>query len=140
MSLKKTITIIFLFATIFLVGCYSEEERELTRVDFQKLNKEGNYEEVVMITDNETLNLLKRTIENRNIKWEDIGVNVARNPDVKATFFYTDDNKPEKLREFGIWFNENNDTGTIGSIDDNKSHGDLNQENVNTLKSIFLVE
>ncbi len=40
MNLKRIITIIFLFATMFLVACYSEDERELTRVDFQKLSKE----------------------------------------------------------------------------------------------------
>lgn len=138
MSLKRIITIIFLFATMFLVACYSEEERALTRIDFQKLNKEGNYEEVVMITNNETIDLLKKTIENN--KWEDTEVNMARNPDVKATFFYTDDNKPERLRELGIWFNENTGTGIIGSIDEYKSHRELNKDNANTLKNIFLVE
>ena len=137
MSLKKIITIIFLIATMFLVACYSEEEGELTRVDFQKVNKEGNYEEVVMITDNETIDLLKKTIE--NIKWEDNVVNMARNPDVKATFFHTfDDNKPERLIELGIWFNENTGTRTIGSIDEYRSRGELNKDNANTLKNIFL--
>ncbi|MCL1696455.1 MULTISPECIES: hypothetical protein [unclassified Lysinibacillus] len=136
--MKRIITIIFLFATMFLVACYSEDERELTRVDFQKLSKERNYEEVLMITDNETVDLLKKTIE--NIKWEDTGVNMARNPDVKATFFYTDDKKPERLRELGVWFNENTGTGTIASIDKYKSHGELNNDNANTLKNIFLVE
>ena len=138
MSLKKILTIAFLFATMFLVACYSEEVRELTRVDFQKLNKEGNYEEVVMITDIETIDLLKKTIE--NIKWEDKGVNMARNPDVKATFFYTDDNKPDRLMELGIWFDENAGTGIIGSIDEYHSRGELNKNNTNTLKNIFLHE
>lgn len=138
MNLKRIISIIFLFATMFLVACYSEEERELTRVDFQKLSKEGNYEEVLMITDNESIDLLKKTIE--NIKWEDTGFNMARNPDVKATFFYTDGNKPERLRELGIWYNENTGTGTIGSIDEYNSHGELNKDNANTLKNIFLFE
>ena len=104
------------------------------------LNKEGNYEEVVMIKDNETLDLLRKTIENKNTKWEDIRVNMARNPDVKATFLYTDDKLPERLREYGIWFNENTDIGTIGSIDDNESHGELNKENTIILKNIFLTE
>ncbi|MGM0877986.1 MAG: hypothetical protein ACQEWV_25485 [Bacillota bacterium] len=78
-----------------------EEKGQLTRVDVQKNDTEGNYEDVVMITDSESIELLRQAFE--QIKWDDKVVYMARKPDVKATLFYTfDENMPERLYEYEI--------------------------------------
>jgi uncharacterized lipoprotein YajG len=136
--MKKMISIVSLFAILFLlVACSGQEKGEITRVDVQKVNKEGNYEEVVMITDNESIELLNKVF--KQIKWDNRVVNMARKADVKATLFYTfDENMPERLVEYEIWFNENVGTATIVSDDENKSYGELDKENTNILRIILL--
>jgi uncharacterized lipoprotein YajG len=135
--MKKIISIISLFAIILLAACSGQEKGELTRVDVQKVDKEGNYEEVVMITDNESIELLNKAF--KQIKWDNRVVNMARKADVKATLFYTfDENMPERLVEYEIWFNKNAGTATIVSNDENKSYGELDKENTNILRIILL--
>ncbi len=48
---------------------------------FKKLIQEGKYEDVVMITDRETIELLRQAFE--QIKWDDKVVKMARKPDVE---------------------------------------------------------
>ena len=102
--MKRIMSIILLFAIILLVACSGREKGELTRLNAQKVDTEGKYEEVVMITDNESIDLLKKAL--KQIKWDNRVVNMARKSDVKATLFYTfDENMPERLVEYEIWFN-----------------------------------
>lgn len=130
-------SIILLFVIIFLAACSGQEKGELTRVDVQKVVKEGDYEEVLMITDNVSIELLKKKFE--DIKWEDQVVNMARNPEVKATLFYEyDKNMPERLVEYEIWFNENTGTATIVSNNENQSYGELDKDNTKSLRKILL--
>jgi hypothetical protein len=133
--MEKMMSIIFLFLIILLTAC-SGEKGELTRVDVQKVDIEENYKDVVMITDDETIELLKKTF--KQIKWDDKEVNMARKPDVKATLFYRfDENMPERLVEYEIWFNENAGTVTIVSNKENQSYGELDKD-TNTLRKILL--
>ncbi|MBT2647635.1 hypothetical protein J7E52_12995 [Bacillus sp. ISL-34] len=136
--MKKIINFTSLFVfMVLLVGCAGEEKGQLSRVDVQKIDTEGNYEDVVMITDSETIELLRQTFE--QIKWDDKVVKMARKPDVEATLFYTfDEDIPERLYEYEIWFNESASTATIISNNENESYGELNKGNAQTLKKIFL--
>lgn len=137
MDMKKLMSIILLFVIILLVACSGQEKGELTRVDVQKVDTEGKHEEVVMITDNESIELLKKAL--KQIKWDNSVVNMARKVDVKATLFYTfDENMPERLIEYEIWFNENAGTATIVSNNKNQSYGELDKENTNILRKILL--
>ncbi|MGM0890656.1 MAG: hypothetical protein ACQEW5_27945 [Bacillota bacterium] len=136
--MKKIINFTSLFVfMVLLVGCMGEEKGQLTRVDVQKISIEGNYEVVVMITDSESIELLRQSFE--QIKWDDKVVKMARKPDVTATLFYTfDKNKPERLYEYEIWFNENAGTATIISNNENASYGELDKDNAQALKNNFL--
>ncbi|MDQ0860905.1 hypothetical protein [Bacillus sp. V2I10] len=134
--MKKNISIAFLFMFLLLTACSGQEKGELTRVDVQKVDIEGNYEEVVMISDNESIELLKKAFE--QIKWDNKVVDMARKPDVEATLFYTfDKNMPERLVEYEIWFNESAGTATIVSNNENESYGELDKDYTRTLKSIL---
>ncbi|MCM3676250.1 hypothetical protein M3699_20890 [Peribacillus simplex] len=135
--MKKIINFTSLFVfMVLLVGCMGEEKGQLTRVDVQKIDTEGNYEDVVMITDSESIDLTRRAFE--QIKWDDEVVKMARKPDIKATLFYTfDENIPERLYEYEIWFNDNAGTATIIS-NENESYGELDKDNAQALKSNFL--
>ncbi|WP_227939933.1 hypothetical protein [Alkalihalobacillus deserti] len=136
--MKKIINFTFLLVFIvLLVGCMREEKGQLIRVDVQKMDTEENHNEAIMITDNELLELLREAF--KQIKWDDKVVNIDRKPDVETTLFYTfDENMPERLVEYQIWFNENAGTATIGSNNENESYGELDKDNTNTLKNILL--
>ena len=72
------------------------------------------------------------------IKWDNKVLDMARESDVEATFFYTcDEDMPERLVEYKTWFNENG-TVTVVSNAENKSYGKLDKENAKILKNIFL--
>lgn len=135
--MKKIINFNSLFVfMVLLVGCI-EEKGQLSRVDVQKIDTEGKYEDVVMITDRESIELLRQAVE--QIKWDDKVVKMARKPDVEATLFYTfDENKPERLYEYEIWFNESAGTATIISNNENESYGELDKDNAQALNNIFL--
>ncbi|MDR4929570.1 hypothetical protein [Peribacillus simplex] len=139
--MKKIINFTSLFVfMVLMVGCMGEEKRQLTRVDVQKIDTEGNYEDVVMITDSETIELLRQAFE--QIKWDNnmVKMEITRKPDIKATLFYTfDENMPEKLYEYKVWFNENAGTATIISNNKNASYGELDKDNAKALKKIFLI-
>lgn len=136
--MKKIINFTSLFVfMVLLVGCIGEEKGQLSRVDVQKIDTEGKYEDVVMITDRESIELLMQAFE--QIKWDDKVVKMARKPDVEATLFYTfDENKPERLYEYEIWFNESSGAATIISNNENESYGELDKDNAQALKNNFL--
>ncbi|MGZ9816699.1 hypothetical protein ACXM0N_12320 [Peribacillus simplex] len=134
--MKKIINFTSLFV-FMVVGCIGEEKGQLSRVDVQKIDTEGKYEDVVMITDSESIELLRQAFE--QIKWDDKVVKMARKPDVEATLFYTfDENIPERLYEYEIWFNESAGTATIISNNENESYGELDKDNAQALKNNFL--
>ncbi|MBT2617363.1 MULTISPECIES: hypothetical protein [unclassified Bacillus (in: firmicutes)] len=136
--MKKIINFTSLFVfMVLLVGCNGEEKGQLSRVDVQKIDTEGNYENLVMITDSESIELLRQAFA--QIKWDDKVVKMASEPDVEATLFYTfDENIPERLYEYKIWFNESAGTATIISNNENESYGELDKDNTQFLKKIFL--
>jgi hypothetical protein len=137
--MKKIINFTFLFVFMtLLVGCMGEEKGQLTRVDVQKINPDGDYGDVVMITDNESIELLRTAFE--KVNWEpDIVPNMARKADVKATLFFEfDKNMPERLSEYEIWFNKNADTATIISNNEKEGYGELDKDNAGILKSELL--
>ncbi|MDM5281817.1 hypothetical protein [Peribacillus frigoritolerans] len=135
--MRKNINFTFLFAfMLLLVGCMGEDKRQLTRVDVQKNDAEEKYEEALMITDKESIELLSEAF--KKVKWDNRMVKIARKPDLKATLFYTfDENMPERLVEYEIWFNKNG-TATIISNNENKSYGELDKESAKTLINILL--
>lgn len=129
--------------TMFLIGCTNKVPKDfnlnqLTRVDIEVVKADGGYEEVVMITDEETVDALRKAF--KQIKWEpNAEPKMARKEDVKATLFFKyDENMPERLFEYQIWFNQSNDTATIISNNGKEGYGTLDQENAQTLEKILL--
>ncbi|WNS75773.1 hypothetical protein RRV45_01610 [Bacillus sp. DTU_2020_1000418_1_SI_GHA_SEK_038] len=133
--MKKYVCLLFLFF-LMLAGCSNQEE-QLTRVDAQKVNEEGKYEEEVIITDKEMIDLLKNSF--KEVKWEpNTKAEMSRNEDVLATLFYTfDKNMPERLYEYRIWFNSNDST-TIISNHEKEGYGTLDGKNSKIIKNVFL--
>lgn len=137
--MMKKIILSFALLTVFfvmLVGCGGEER--LTRVDVQEINTDGKYGDVVMITDNESIELLREVFE--KVKWDpNTVVNMARIADVKATLFFEfDENMPERLYEYDIWFNESAGTAAIVSNNEKEGYGELDKENAEILKRELL--
>ncbi len=123
---------LLLVAGIILVAC-SEEKGQLTRVDVQKVNEEGDYEDVIMITESEDIEAIEKLL--RHVKWEpNTEPGMARKEDVFAVLFYSfDEDMPERLYEYRIWF-ENNGAATIISNNEKEGYGTLSKEHAQELK------
>ena len=120
--------IISIIFTMFLIGCTNKAPKDfnlnqLTRVDVEVVKADESYEESVMITDEETIDVFRKSF--KKIKWEpNVEPKMARKEDVKVTLFFKyDKNMSEKLFEYEIWFNQNNDTATILSNNKSENYG-----------------
>lgn len=137
-SIFCIINIIF---ALFLIGCNASNDfklNQLTRVDVEVVKADESYEEVVMITDEETIDILRRAF--KQIKWEpNAEPKIARKEDVKITLFFKyDKNMPERLFEYHIWFIQSNGTATIISNNEKEGLGTLDKDNANILENILL--
>ena len=138
-NISLTIGIIF---TMLLMGCTNTGSKEfnfkqLTRVDVEVVKADESYEEAVMITDEETIDVLRKIF--KEIQWEpNAEPKMARMEDVKATLFFEyDKNMPERLVEYEIWFNQSNGTAIIMSNNEIEGFGTLDKDHAQTLESIF---
>lgn len=137
--MKKLIHYSFLlFLAVLLVGCTQEKKGHLTRVNVQKINPDGNNGDLVWITDSPSIELFRASFEKTN--WEpNIKPKRDRIEDVRATLFFEfDENMPERLFEYKIWFNKNNWTATIISDNEKEGYGELDKQNTRILKSEIL--
>lgn len=137
--MRNVLSVILISVFAFLLtACSGQNEGELTRVDVQIIDAKGEYkEDVTIITNNEIIELLNQTFQ--LIKWENKVSDMVRKPNAKLTFFYTfDENMPERLVDYEIWFDEKNNTTTIINYDKDKTYGKLNKEDARKLKQILL--
>ncbi|MEH7247426.1 hypothetical protein V7114_11665 [Neobacillus niacini] len=144
--MPKRINIYLIISTVFLmflIGCSNKGSKEvnlnqLTRVDVEVVKSDESYEEAEMITDEESLEVVRKSFE--QIKWEpNVEPKMARKEDVKATLFFEyDENMPERLFTYQIWFNQSNDTATIISNNEKEGFGTLDKENAKILENILL--
>ncbi|TDV97896.1 hypothetical protein B0G66_1341 [Bacillus badius] len=90
------------------------------------------------ITDKKTVDNLKKVF--KKVKWEpNIEPKIVRKEDVKATLFFEyDQNMPERLFEYEIWFNQDNNTAMIISNNEKEGFGTLDKNNAKKLKNILL--
>lgn len=133
--------IISIIFTIFLIGCTNKAPKDfnlnqLTRVDVEVVKADESYEESVMITDEETIDVLRKSF--KKVKWEpNVEPKMARKEDVKATLFFKyDENMPERLFEYKIWFNQSNDTATIMSNHVKEGYGTLDKDHAQVLENM----
>lgn len=133
--MKRYLSLLFLII-LLLAGCSSQENELLTRVDVQKVNGNGGYEEEIIISDQEAIELLENSFE--KVGWEpNTKAEMSGKEDVLAIFFYTyDKNMPERLNEYRIWFN-GNETATIISNNEKEGYGTLDAENTKVVKDVF---
>ncbi|OCA85266.1 hypothetical protein A8F95_11385 [Bacillus wudalianchiensis] len=140
---KQCIYFFVSLISLLLIGCINNNPEkvnlnQLTRVDVQVVKTDESYGETVMITDKETVDNLKKLF--KKVKWEpNIEPKMAKKEDVKATLFFEyDNNMPERLFEYWIWFNQENNTVTIISNNEKEGYGTLDKNNAETLKNILL--
>lgn len=128
---------------MFIVGCTNKASEEfnldqLTRVDVEVIKEDESYEESVMITDEDTVDALRKAF--KQIYWDpNVEPKMVRKEDAKATLFFKyDKNMPERLFEYQIWFNQSNDKATVISNNENEWYGFLDKEHARTVENIFL--
>jgi hypothetical protein len=119
--MKKILSFTFILIFLLIVSACSNQEglikqEELKRIDVQNTNENEEF----IITDLETINTIKNSID--NVKWRpDVEPEMARKEDFTVTLFHLyDRNMPERLYNYRVWFNAD-DTATI--ISDNSTQG-----------------
>jgi hypothetical protein len=117
---KIMIFSLMIFLSTWLSACSEQESEKLTRVAVQVVDDQEMYMEEKMIQDEGTLNSIKNVFQ--KIKWDPNTVaEMARKEDVFITLFYLmEENMPERLYEYRIWFNGD---GTITIISNNENEG-----------------
>lgn len=129
--MKKWTVPLFCMFIFILVGCSqtkNEHVSKLTRVDVFKVN-----DEEVIISDRDTIDALSHVFE--QIEWkQNVKAEMSRKEDVKLVLFMeTEENMPERLVEYFIWFEGNGMTTIINRSE--YSLAKLDEESTNILKS-----
>jgi hypothetical protein len=146
MRQKTTWFFVCLIFIVFTWGCSKDSPfrnesiavtyDQLSRVDVQVSDSEEGENDVIMITNHETVSSLREVFE--KVEWEqNVKAEMARKEDVKVTLFFVfDENMPEKLEEKYIWFNKNESAILI----DRQKHtyGSLQTLYAKQLKEILL--
>ncbi|MBT2680123.1 hypothetical protein J7E38_14000 [Bacillus sp. ISL-35] len=137
--MKKLAIITMMILIVVLTGCSSNFQPELTRVDVQKLTKDGmkDGEERIIASKNE-LQTIEQSFD--KIKWSPkTKPEMARKEDVLAIFFIQEEkNMPESLDEYRIWFE--GESATIISNKENEGYGRLTDKTeVRDLRSALLL-
>jgi len=139
----KSLTII-LISTLLLISCSNNEEKlskvnvkQLTRVDVQVVKPDESYDEAVMITDKDIVDLSRVIFDQIELQ-QNVKAEMDRREDVKVTLFFSvDKHMTEKLVEYFIWFNDGNETATIIDRVEN-TYGTMDKENATKLKELVL--
>lgn len=132
--MKKIIGITFLLTVILLTACSGQEKGELTRIDV--IVEEPN---IIHIQDKDTLVEAEKIFE--QIKWEEKVVNMSRKEDVNVVLFYEiEENMPERLNRYKMWFNEITGTAIIVGHEENQSkqrYAELDKSHTFTLRELL---
>ncbi|OZM56859.1 hypothetical protein CIB95_08795 [Lottiidibacillus patelloidae] len=133
----KKLVYYFLFSILLiasLIGCMQQEPKEgekmqLFKMEVQLAKEDGEYEEVVIIDDEDSLELLRDAFE--KVVWHlNVEPEMARNEDVKANLYYRyDESEPELLKiTYKIWFNKDGSASIINEI--NGDYGTIEEADV----------
>jgi hypothetical protein len=135
--MKKILSFTFIMLFVLIVSACSKQEgiiqEELKRIVVQNTNEN----EEIIITEPETINTIKNSIE--NVKWRpDVEPEMARKEDFTVTLLHLfDKNMPERLYKYRVWFNTD-DTATIISDNSTQGYGTLDKDNAEELKRALL--
>ncbi|MGD6834494.1 hypothetical protein ACQCT5_20250 [Sutcliffiella halmapala] len=140
--MKKVFLLISL-VTLFLIGCTDQvsdkkDLQMLSRVDAFPI-VEGTKREEFIIVDEKQLSSIREVF--RQVQWSpDVEAEMERMEDFQLTLFYRyDENMPERLFEYKIWFNEDG-TATIISDVARENFGGLAKDGAGEFKEILSVD
>lgn len=107
-------------------------------MDVQKVNPDGIGGDIVTITDSESIERLTTAFE--QVKWApNVKAEMTRKEDAKATLFFEfNENMPERLFEYKVWFNQNEGTATLISNNEKEGYGELDKDNASILRNEIL--
>ncbi|MGM0834634.1 MAG: hypothetical protein ACQEV7_00655 [Bacillota bacterium] len=139
----KKIYLLICLVTLFLIGCTDQVSDKkdlhmLSRVDAFPI-VEGTKMEEFIVADEKELSSIREIFG--QVQWTPgVEAEMARMEDFQLTLFYTyDENMPERLFEYKIWFNED-ETATILSNVSRENFGGLEKDGAGKLKKILSVD
>jgi len=129
--------------TLFLLGCTDQVSDKkdlhmLSRVDVFPIVEGTKMEEFILMDENE-LSSIREIFE--QVQWTpNVEAEMERMEDFQLTLFYTyNENMPERLFEYKIWFSEDG-TATIISDVARENFGELDKDAAKELKEILSVD
>lgn len=140
-KLRKVYSVISLGIILLAIGATaacSIQKDDLTRIDAEvriiKDNKQVDTK-VFTTTNKKTIKKLDKLFA--KVVWtQSPKFKMARSEDAIVTFFYqTDNNKPEELVEYHVWYNQKDDGATIISGSQEDKVGTLDKEFINKIKN-----
>lgn len=139
----KIIYLLICLVTLFLIGCTDQvsdkkELHMLSRVDAVPI-EEGTKMEEFIVVDEKELSFIREIFG--QVQWSPgVESEMERMEDFQLTLFYTyDENMPERLFDYKIWFNRDK-TATLISNVASENFGKLDKDGAEELKEILSVD
>lgn len=139
----KKVYLLISLVTLFLIGCKDQVSDKkdihmLSRVDVVP-SAEGSKIDEFIVVDEKELSSIREIFG--QIQWTpNVEAEMERMEDFQLTLFYTyNENMPERLFEYKIWFSEDG-TATIISNVARENFGELDKDFAEELKEILSVD
>lgn len=114
----RNMLVLVLFVFI-IAGCTTFERQ---KIEVEKINEEGNYEDFKEITSSKNVKKAKKIL--RNADWEKSKVNMGRPPDYQFIFQFINPSINAKALSYSVWINPNNNTLEVVQGDQQYVHLD----------------
>lgn len=98
----RLVLVLFVF---IIAGCTTFERQ---KIEVEKINEEGNYEDFKEITSSKNVKKAKKILHNAD--WEKSKVDMARLPDYQFIFQYVNSNIEAKAITYSVWISPNKNT------------------------------
>jgi len=102
-----------------MAGCTTFERQ---KIEVQKINEEGNYEDFKEITSSKKVKRVKKILHNAD--WEQVKVDMGRPPDYQFIFQFINPSINAKAISYSVWINPNNNTLEVVQGDQQYVHLD----------------
>ncbi|WP_409369049.1 hypothetical protein [Lysinibacillus sp. 38-6] len=114
----KNMLVLLLFVFI-MAGCTPFERQ---KIEVQKINEEGNYEDFKEITRSKNVKRVKKILHNAD--WEQVKVDMERPPDYQFIFQFINPKIEAKAILYSVWISPNNNTLEVVQGDQQYVHLD----------------
>ncbi|MFJ7667040.1 hypothetical protein ACIQXI_08020 [Lysinibacillus sp. NPDC097195] len=122
--------LVLALCVFIIAGCTTFERQ---KIEVEKTNAEGIYEDFKEITSSKNVKKVKKTLHNAD--WEQVKVDMKRPPDYQFIFQFIDPKIQAKAIPYSVWTSPNNNTLELVQGDQLYVH--LNEKDASILFKIL---